>query len=62
VPNQSRAEQWPAIGFRPVVAGDLPRLHRWLNDPEVVRWWEGDDVSWTGVRETPRILRSITSR
>jgi aminoglycoside 6'-N-acetyltransferase len=24
-------------------------LHRWLNDPEVVRWWEGDDVSWDAV-------------
>ena len=24
-------------------------MHRWLNDPEVVRWWEGDDVSWDGV-------------
>jgi RimJ/RimL family protein N-acetyltransferase len=28
---------------------DLPLLHRWLNDPLVVRWWEGDDVSWLGV-------------
>ncbi len=24
-------------------------MHRWLNDPEVVKWWEGDDVSWAGV-------------
>jgi len=24
-------------------------LHRWLNEPGVVAWWEGDDVSWTGV-------------
>ena len=37
------------LSFRPLVAGDLPRLHRWLNDPEVVRWWEGDDVSWAAV-------------
>jgi aminoglycoside 6'-N-acetyltransferase len=28
---------------------DLPLLHRWLNEPGVVRWWEGDDVSWAGV-------------
>ncbi len=28
---------------------DLPLLHRWLNEPGVVRWWEGDDVSWDGV-------------
>ena len=24
-------------------------LHRWLNEPGVVRWWEGDDVSWEAV-------------
>ncbi len=40
------------ITFRPVVAGDLTMLHRWLNDPAVVRWWEGDDVSWAGVIES----------
>lgn len=28
---------------------DLPTLHRWLNEPGVVRWWEGDDVSWEAV-------------
>ena len=26
-------------------------MHRWLNDPEIVEWWEGDDVSWAGVLE-----------
>jgi RimJ/RimL family protein N-acetyltransferase len=38
-----------AISFRPLVDADLPMLHGWLNDPAVVRWWEGDDVSWSGV-------------
>jgi aminoglycoside 6'-N-acetyltransferase len=37
------------ISFRPLTYSDLPLLHRWLNDPEVVRWWEGDDVSWDAV-------------
>ena len=37
------------ISFRPLTDADLPLMHRWLNDPEVVRWWEGDDVSWDGV-------------
>ena len=37
------------ITFRRLVDRDLPLLHRWLNDPEVVEWWEGDDVSWEGV-------------
>ena len=35
--------------FRRLVDDDLPLLHRWLNDPGVVRWWEGDDVSMDAV-------------
>lgn len=37
------------VAFRRLVDGDLPLLHRWLNEPGVVRWWEGDDVSWEAV-------------
>jgi aminoglycoside 6'-N-acetyltransferase len=37
------------VSFRPLTDEDLPILHRWLNEPGVVRWWEGDDVSWDGV-------------
>lgn len=37
------------VTFRPLVDDDLPMLHRWLNEPEVVRWWEGNDVSWEAV-------------
>jgi RimJ/RimL family protein N-acetyltransferase len=37
------------VEFRPLAEADLPVLHRWLNDPAVVRWWEGDDVSWEAV-------------
>jgi RimJ/RimL family protein N-acetyltransferase len=39
------------LGFRPLGDDDLPMLHRWLNEPDVVRWWEGDDVSWDGVQD-----------
>lgn len=39
----------PTITFRRVTDDDLPMLHRWLNEPGVVRWWEGDDVSWDAV-------------
>lgn len=35
--------------FRRLRDDDLPRMHRWLNDPAVVRWWEGADVSWPAV-------------
>src|SRR6476659_8903017 len=37
------------VTFRGLTDDDLPLLHRWLNEPGVVRWWEGDDVSWEGV-------------
>ncbi len=37
------------VTFRRLTDDDLPMLHRWLNEPGVVRWWEGDDVSWEGV-------------
>lgn len=35
--------------FRRLTDDDLPLLHAWLNEPGVVRWWEGDDVSWDAV-------------
>src|SRR5436305_329022 len=37
------------ITFRRLADDDLPMLHKWLNEPGTVRWWEGDDVSWAGV-------------
>ena len=38
-----------AVTFRRLVDDDLPVLYRWLNEPGVMRWWEGEDVSWEGV-------------
>jgi aminoglycoside 6'-N-acetyltransferase len=35
--------------FRRLGVDDLPMLHAWLNEPGVVEWWEGDDVSWEAV-------------
>ena len=37
------------LTFRRLVDDDLPMLHRWLNEPGIVRWWEGDDVTWPAV-------------
>ena len=37
------------MDLRPLTDGDLPLLHAWLNEPGVVAWWEGDDVSWDAV-------------
>jgi len=35
--------------FRRLTDDDLPTMHRWLNEPGIVQWWEGDDVSWDGI-------------
>jgi RimJ/RimL family protein N-acetyltransferase len=52
-PKDARAERGdlrnPDITFRPLRDDDLPLMHRWLNDPAVVQWWEGADVSWPAV-------------
>ncbi len=37
------------ITFHPLGDDDLATMHPWLNDPEVMQWWEGDDVTWAGV-------------
>lgn len=37
------------LTFRRLIDDDLPLLHGWLNEPGVVQWWEGDDVSWDAV-------------
>ncbi|HUW01027.1 MAG TPA: GNAT family N-acetyltransferase [Acidimicrobiales bacterium] len=37
------------VTFRRLTDDDLGRLHEWLNDPDVVAWWEGDDVTWDAV-------------
>jgi aminoglycoside 6'-N-acetyltransferase len=33
------------ISFRPVEEHDVPDLHRWRNEPHVMRWWYEDDDS-----------------
>lgn len=38
--------------FQRLCDDDLPLLHRWMNEPGVVRFWEGDDVSWPGIVTT----------
>lgn len=38
-----------SLTFRPLTDEDLPMMHGWLNEPGVVRWWEGDDVSWEAI-------------
>ncbi|MEE8601546.1 GNAT family N-acetyltransferase [Euzebya tangerina] len=37
------------MDFRRLTDDDLPLMHEWLNEPGVVAWWEGEDVSWDAV-------------
>ena len=37
------------FSFRQLCDEDLPLMHRWLNEPGVVRWWEGKAVAWEDV-------------
>ena len=36
----------PEYVFRPMSAGDLPLIRRWLETPEVVRWWGRPDEQY----------------
>ncbi len=36
--------------FRRLLEADLPMMHAWLQEPGIVRWWEGDDLSWPAVQ------------
>jgi RimJ/RimL family protein N-acetyltransferase len=45
--------------LRPIAREDLSLLHRWLNDPEVMQWWDGRDHPATFDRVESRFRRSI---
>lgn len=37
------------FSFRLLNNGDYEMMHRWLNEPGVVRWWEGEDASMPAI-------------
>jgi aminoglycoside 6'-N-acetyltransferase len=41
----------PAYVFRPLAAGDLAMIQRWLETPEVVRWWGDPDEQYALVSD-----------
>jgi aminoglycoside 6'-N-acetyltransferase len=50
--------------FRPAMAHDLPRLRRWLNAPEVTRWWGAPREQFELLRadlHEPRMTMRIVS-
>src|SRR5690348_7878948 len=54
----------PPYSFRPVTAGDLPRLCRWLHAPEVRRWWGNPSDEFELLRadlNEPRMAMRIVS-
>jgi RimJ/RimL family protein N-acetyltransferase len=46
--------------LRPMTEGDWPDLLRWNNDPEVLHYTEGDDVSSRTLAEVQAIYRSVS--
>lgn len=36
----------PDFAFRPMTSADLPLIRRWLETPEVVRWWGQPDEQY----------------
>jgi RimJ/RimL family protein N-acetyltransferase len=40
-----------AISFRPLTRDDLPQLHRWLNTPHVLEWWDKPGPTLTEVEQ-----------
>ena len=41
----------PAYVFHPLAAGDLAMIQRWLETPEVVRWWGHPDEQYALVSD-----------
>jgi aminoglycoside 6'-N-acetyltransferase len=39
------------IAFRPLAESDIPMLKRWLDDPDVARWYQEDSTELDALRE-----------
>jgi diamine N-acetyltransferase len=47
------------VCLRPMQREDLPHLHRWLNDPDVMQYWDGRDHPATFDRVETRFRKNI---
>ena len=45
------------IVLRPMGEGDWDLLYKWNNDPDVLYWFDGDDISARSLEEVQRIYR-----
>ena len=52
-----------AYGFRPMSAGDLPLMRRWLAQPHVAQWWrDADDFEFvSGDLDHPDMAQFIVT-
>ena len=46
------------ISFRPLTEEDLPLMHRWLNTPHVLEWWDkpGPSIEEVWEKYHPRVM------
>ena len=53
----ARSNDEDSITFRPLAREDFPLLHRWLNTPHVLEWWDNPGPTYESVVEeyTPRV-------
>ena len=56
MPEQLRGDR---VVLRPMNRADVARLHRWLNDPEIMQYWDGRDHPATLDRVETRFRKSI---
>jgi RimJ/RimL family protein N-acetyltransferase len=49
------------FAFRPLVESDLPMIHRWLNNPEVARWY-GLDLANKTYPQFDEVVANYTPR
>ena len=47
------------ITLRPIRRDDLERIHRWLNDPSIMQYWDGRDHPATFDRVETRFRKSV---
>lgn len=49
------------VRLRPMTEDDWDLLIKWNNDPKVLFFWEGDDISGWALEDLQRVYRSISS-
>ena len=50
------------IVLRPMGEGDWDLLYKWNNDPDVLYWFDGDDISARRLEEVQRVYRGMSQK